>query len=347
MKTLTAIHVSGVLALLLLILTEVSGNPNLNNSPTYHPESGVLENIHAMIRNQTRACENLDSKLNQVLQKQELLMEALLVQRTGTSLAHPASSCKHVLELDSTASSGYYYIGGKNDSSHLIYCDMTTRCGGDRGWMQLMMLDMTNLNTINSQCPRGLTDFSYQGKRVCGRAASHGGCSSVNISSHGIDYSKVCGKVIAYQYSSPDGFTSDNIDGTYLDGVSLTHGRYPRKHIWSFAALHDEEISHGRCPCINRYASIPSPPNFVGNDYFCDAGSEDRFAYRTFYGSDPLWDGRGCGRANSCCTRNPRSPLFVKELGTPTDDNIEMRLCLNQDSGNENVLIENVEIYVQ
>ena len=178
MKILTAIHVSGILALLLLILTKVSGSPNLSTL-THLPESGVLlDDIHDMIRNQTKACENLDSKLNQVLQKQELLMEALQVQQTGTSLAHPASSCKHVLELDSTASSGYYYIGGESGSSHLIYCDMTPRCGGDRGWMQLMILDMTNLNTINSQCPRGLTEFSYQGKRVCGRAASHGGCSS-------------------------------------------------------------------------------------------------------------------------------------------------------------------------
>ena len=202
---------------------------------------------------------------------------------------------------------------------------------------------MTNLS---SQCPRGLMEFSYQSKRLCGRASSSGGCSSVYINSYGIDYSKVCGKVIAYQHSSPDGFKSANVDDDYLDGVSLTHGRYPRKHIWSFAAIHDERVSHGRCPCINHYGSISSPPSFVGNDYFCDTGSEGTWTY-AFYGNDPLWDGRGCGRANNCCSRNPRPPLFIKELDAPTDDNIEMRVCHDQDRLDENVLIQTVEVHVQ
>ena len=30
------------------------------------------------------------------------------------------------------------------------------------------------------------------------------------------------------------------IDSSYVDGVSLTHGQTPRKHIWTFAAAHDE-----------------------------------------------------------------------------------------------------------
>ena len=132
MKTFTATYVTGILALLFLILTNVNGSPNLSNTP---PDLGVIDNIYDMIRNQTRACENLDSKLNRILQKQEELMEALLAHHPGTSLAHPASSCKNVLEFDPTASSGYYYIGSETGDSHHMYCDMTRRCGADKGSM--------------------------------------------------------------------------------------------------------------------------------------------------------------------------------------------------------------------
>ena len=121
--------------------------------------------------------------------------------------------------------------------------------------MQLMKVDMTNRT---HRCPQGLAKYSHNRKHVCRRESSSGGCSSVNIAAHGIDYSRVCEKVITYQYASPDGFHTgnDNIDSGYLDGVSITHGRYPCKHIWSFAAIHDERVSYGQCPCINHYASI-------------------------------------------------------------------------------------------
>ena len=340
---MTKLNFSSILPLLLSILVIViqNGNSDTNVSPLLAPTE-IMDNIRSLIINQTIACENLDRKLNQVLQKQHELMEALLIHHPGTSIAHPASSCKKVLELDPTASSGYYYIGSESGNSNYVYCDMTRTCGGDRGWMQLMKLDMTNRT---QRCPQGLAEYSYDRKHVCRRQSSSGGCSSVNIAAHGVDYSRVCGKVIAYQYGSPDGFYNGNIDSNYLDGVSITHGRYPRKHVWSFAAIHDERVSHGQCPCINHYASIPVPPSFVGNDYFCDAASESGWAY-TFYSSDPLWDGSGCGAANSCCTRNG-PPRFFKSLDAPTNDNVELRVCRDQDRINEDILIETVEIYVQ
>ena len=339
---MSKLHFNSIVALLSL-LVNVNGSSDTNISPIFAP-SEVMDNIRSLIINQTIACENLDRKLDQVLQKQQELMEALLVHHPGTSIAHPASSCKNVLELDPTASSGYYFIGSESGNSNYVYCDMTRRCGGDKGWMQLFKLDMTN---HTNTCPQGLTEYSYNRKHVCRRDSNGGGCSSVNIASYGIDYSKVCGKVVAYQFASPDGFRDGNvnIDGVYLDGVSITRGRYPRTHIWSFAAVHDERVSHGRCPCINHYTSLPTPPSFVGSDYFCDAASESGWGY-TFYSADPLWDGRGCGVGNSCCARNS-PPKFVKILDAPTNDNIELRVCRDQERGDEDILIETVEIYVQ
>ena len=128
------LHFSSILALLLSILVTViqNGNSDTNVSPLLAPTE-IMDNIRALIINQTIACANLDIKLDQVLQKQQGLMEALLVHHPGTSIAHPASSCKNVLELDPTASSGYYYIGSESGNSNYVYCDTIRTCGGDKG----------------------------------------------------------------------------------------------------------------------------------------------------------------------------------------------------------------------
>ena len=83
------------------------------------------------------------------------------------------------------------------------------------------------------------------------------------------------------------------------------------------------------CPCTNtRNTSPPQVPPFVGDDYFCDTGSENHFQF-IFYGDDPLWDGDGCGEFNTCCSWNS-PPWFMKQLSSTTSDDIEMRLCANQ-----------------
>ncbi len=92
------------------------------------------------------------------------------------------------------------------------------------------------------------------------------------------------------------------------------------------------------------------PPSFVGNDYFCDTGNDGMEAQdpnsRRIYGDDPLWDGAGCGPLNTCCTFN-NPPWFYKELPEPTTDDIEMSVCRDQISADENIAIEKVDIYIQ
>ena len=51
-------------------------------------------------------------------------------------------------------------------------------------------------------------------------------------------YQEVRGIVRAYQFGSPDAFHTTkhgNIDSNYVDGISITHGKSPRKHIWTYA----------------------------------------------------------------------------------------------------------------
>ena len=202
------------------------------------------------------------------------------------------------------------------------------------------------------QCPSGLMERIYSDKHTCVRIETAGGCSSVHFITPGVEYSNVCGRVIGYQYGSTDAFiiSSTSVDSRYVDGVSLTHGD-PRQHIWTFAAASDEvgTSRSSNCPCTNTNQSAQATPPlaFVGNDYFCDTGSEERRQI-IFYGDDPLWDGAGCGPLNTCCSFNT-PPWFYKQLPHPTIDNIEMRVCTdsNSDDTNENVAIEIIDMYVQ
>ena len=136
------------------------------------------------------------------------------------------------------------------------------------------------------------------------------------------------------------------IETHYIDGISLTHGKSPREHIWTFAAA----VYLLPKPCLSMYTNTrtivePEVPPFVGKDYFCDIANENCFQL-IFFEDDPLWDGAGCGQFNTCCTFNS-TPWFLKELSCPTIDPIEMRLYADQTRDDEDITFEKLELYVQ
>ena len=214
--------------------------------------------------------------------------------------------------------------------------------------MRVADLDMTD---PTQSCPSGFRQITSP-KRACGKPRS--GCVSTTFPVHGVQYSRVCGRVTAYQLSSPDAFYTYyrnrqlTIDDLYVDGVSLTHGQNPRKHIWTFAAALDEtHYGVNACPCTNTdTAYTGAVPPFIGQDYFCDTGSRNRFQYNIFYSNDPLWDGAGCGPTSTCCSFN-NPPWFCKQLPQPTTENIELRLCGNESLNDEDIAIETIELYIQ
>ena len=227
---------------------------------------------------------------------------------------------------------------------------MNRVCGGrDGGWIRVAELDMRN---SGSQCPSGLRERVHPGHRLCGLDIDDGGCSTVLFEMHNISYEQVCGRIIAYQFGSTDSFgiTHEGIDSLYVEGISLTYSSNPRKHIWTFAAALDEvgTFNNLNCPCtkIDSAAGATPPPDFVGNDYFCDTGSNSSFKTNFLYADDPLWDGAGCGPANFCCSLN-KLPWFFKQLQSSTSEDIEMRVCCDQNHLDEDVHIEQVELYVQ
>ena len=243
---------------------------------------------------------------------------------------YPTASCAETLLYDPSSPSGHYWIRSSNGSAVRVYCDMTRLCGNiTGGWMRVAELDMTNSST---QCPTGLRSRPNSNIRTCARDLISGGCSSVTFFTSNIEFSRVCGKFRAYQFGETSAFsTSLSIDTHYVDGISLTHGR-PRRHIWTFAAAHDDT---SLCPCNNETIQTPG---FVGNDYFCDTGN--------IRDGDPLWDGEGCSAGSTCCSFN-NPPWFYKQLPQSTTDDIEMRVCRDGYNYNEDVVIETVDIYIQ
>ena len=222
---------------------------------------------------------------------------------------------------------------------------MTRRCcNSTGGWMRVAHLDMTD---TNQHCPSGFRLITSP-KRTCGTPGRR--CVSTTFPLNGVKYSRVCGKIIGYQYGSPDAFVlyyrnrGLTVDNRYLDGISLTHGQKRRKHIWTFAAGVDETtFNQNRCPCNTRYTGAVPP--FIGQDYFCDSGSRYQWQAQ-WYHADPLWDGSGCGPNSNCCGFN-NPPWFCKQLPQPTTDDIEMRVCVDQATNDEDVALESVEIYIQ
>ncbi len=154
-----------------------------------------------------------------------------------------------------------------------------------------------------------------------------------------IHCSKVCGQARAYQNKSSDAFAPyyHNSSQTLEDhGLTLTHGKLPREHIWTFSAAVGEIRSDpGVCPCTKTDTPYTGRvPPFIGTEYFCETGSRYHFQYGTFYDEDPLWD--GCGPTSSCCQFNS-PPWFCKELSQPTSDDIEVKVCTDEGVFNEDI----------
>ena len=239
----------------------------------------------------------------------------------------------------------------KYDITHMRTNQESYTCGGTGGWRRVVYLDMINPSTT---CPSGWNMTGYS-KRTCGRATDGINiCDSATFPVRGGEYTRICGRIRAYQWGRPEAFVLSHIrrvttiDGVYAEGVSLTHGT-PRNHIWTFAAGATENYrstTHS-CPCDT--TTDIRIPSFVGEDYFCESGINGPWggsSFFTLHSDDTLWDGQDCLPSSTCCSRrNP--PYFVKQLPSSTTDDIEARICLDHYLRDENIAIELVELYIQ
>ena len=252
-----------------------------------------------------------------------------------------ATSCKQIYDCNPNSPSGYYW---RNSSPpELMYCAMNlTRCGSTTGgWTRVAHIDMTS---PEGTCPSPLETIYFP--RSCSKAGG-AGCSSVYFSTFGVPFTEVCGRAIGYQHHTADAFgLSDgkSIDDPYVDGLSITYGSSPRRHLWTYAAgvAESDFISVSNCPCAA--ASGKQPPSFVADYYYCESGcvgpAEDQW-----YPNDPLWDGNGCPTGNTCCD-SLNLPWFNRAVDQPPPANIELRLCQDEATDNEDMSVELFELYV-
>lgn len=225
----------------------------------------------------------------------------------------------------------------------LVVNDDRSNCGYGT-WKRIAYLNMSD---PTHQCPKAWRGYSTP-VRSCGRpVTARSTCAAAYFSANGMQYSSVCGRAIGYQKGSPDGFGSEDfdttLDGIYVDGVSMTHGS-PRTHIWSFGVglYTGENRNQNNCPCEGGRQQ----PAFVGGNFFCSSGDHDpQFELHKFYDKDPLWNGSNCPNTTGCPFNSP--PWFRTRLPVPTTDDIEVRICGDQSTGDEDSPIQLLEIYVQ
>ena len=186
---------------------------------------------------------------------------------------------------------------------------------------------------------------------LCGRPVGGASCDSVVFSVDNYAYTRVCGRVTGYQYASPDAgihyvynpTPGNAINEPYLAGVSITHGS-PRQHIiWSFYGSENTQ----KC-CALRHINNMESLGFIGNNSFCDIGNPDNRPVRnSLFTYHPLWEGdTQCAGSTTCCTSHA-GPWFHVALDVPSIQDVEVRICGDQHTNDEDTPVELVEIYVQ
>ena len=207
-------------------------------------------------------------------------------------------------------------------------------------WITVVNFDLTN----GDDCPQQWSKIVLNGRSMCGAPTGDAGCATAIFSMNGQKYNQTAGMVRGYQKGTTDGFRASNDDGfgineAYVDGVTIMIG-YPRKHVWTYAAGYSSNVNHpsSNCPCS--VTPGPDPPSFVGENYYCQSGSEGAADHSKYY-MLPLWVGEGC--TDNCCA-NVGMPYFYRQFPAPQHEDIEVGICTNQPLSDEGVFIDKLFI---
>ena len=292
----------------------------------------------------------LESKMDQILNL-TVTQESFITNITSdisnirTSMkkcTSKPSSCADIKANDPSSKSGYYDIINQNGTIESVYCYMEELCNSTEGWTRVAYLDMRD---SNESCPSGFKLYSSNGVRACGRpTSSKGSCVGTVFTSNGIEYTEVCGKVIGYQVGFTDGVLIT--DGENFDHISLTHGSN-NNTIWLFICGTRKNLFYSNCPCGTVNTIVPSAS--VGSDYYCESGvaGSNGPQIGKFYNNETLWDGKGCGTQETACCQRPGMPWFHKSFNYSTTDYIELRVCLTEPTSDEDIAVEQYELYVK
>ena len=209
---------------------------------------------------------------------------------------------------------------------------------GPGPWLQIANFDSRDQST---ECPspwERISDF-------CRQMNTAAGCAVATFLT-GVEYGKVCGRIIGFAAGTPDSFNAHGAatetDGiSLIDGVTITHSS-PIQHIWTLSASRDTAVgSEFTCPCNTAAPANSGAVGFAGANYFCDTTFDDQTV---------LWDGM-CGPGipasiADCCEFND-PPFFTATLPTRTSANVDVHLCRDEGRMDEDILVEFLELYVQ
>ena len=279
-------------------------------------KSNSNKEINSVFNNLSELIKNFEGEISEkVSDFHDMVINSSSALANDIKSLHVFDSCETVRMLEFPFfKPGLYKIKSSNPNSFTLFncftTISTTTCNNVPGkWRRVAYLNVTSSN-----CPKSLQhDAEESSCKICGAGPK---CSSVTYPSGGLSYCQVCGRINVQYSGTPDGLqpfisqrpSSTSLDDNYVDGVSLTYGTCPRSHIWTFSAKYGHRCSM-RCA---------TDWDFVNSDYSCMECINSAFKQETFY----------------------------RNLTQPTTDDIEMRLCRDQWSNDEDVHITFVELFV-
>ncbi len=219
----------------LILLLQTNFSEQLSSTNNYNKQ---VQSMNEQLNNQSSQLSNSILALSGNISEQNKnifwdlkdvrsILEKFLYLGT---INNPANSCS---DIPQDRPSGKYWIATTTSSPVRVYCDMnrtSCSCNTTGEWMRVANLDMTD---PNQNCPEGLRleTRTEPPLRTCGQVEGPAGCTSTTYSTHGVEYSNVCGRIIAYQRNTPDAFypyssnafsnIAVSIDDVYVEGVSL------------------------------------------------------------------------------------------------------------------------------
>ena len=214
-------------------------------------------------------------------------------------------------------------------SSADILEEFTHPCGGS-GWKLAIYHDFRNPDT---PCLPGLQQTMYSERPYTCRepTASDAACVIVNLTQTALEFSKVCGRIKAYQFGTAP-----------LSYIQVNAGLEP---LWTFTAgvtksQADPSLISDRCPCDG---GVPFP----NEHYFCESLIEEDTPGNKydnhFFHNEVLWDKAGCSSSGDCCSRFD-SPYFILHLPHNIITPIYFIIC---NFGSDSFAIELIEFYVK
>ena len=141
----------------------------------------------------------IQAHINTVLRNETIF--ALGCRLNGQLAACPATSCRAIAQQQLQWPSGDYWVTNTSGAAVQVYCDLTGECcNGTPGAARIGYLNMSD---PPQTCPEPWR--LYQETRSCGRETTNGS-SSVFFPTNGVQYSRVYGRIIGYQYGRPNAF---------------------------------------------------------------------------------------------------------------------------------------------